>query len=190
VARTPRRDLDRLHRAVARCTRCPLHESRTRAVPGEGPIGARLFFLGEGPGAEEDRRGRPFCGRSGRIFDELLAAAGIARERCFVTSLVKCRPPGNRNPRRAEIAACRPYRERQIELVRPRLVVLLGRVAVREVLGERGPLRDVRGRPQEAGGVTCLPTYHPAGAMRQPAARRALARDLRAAREWSGLSEA
>lgn len=151
---------------VRACTLCPLCENRTNAVPGEGPPDARVFFIGEGPGAEEDAQGRPFVGRSGKLLEELLGHVGLAREDVFITSVVKCRPPNNRVPKPAEVAACAPYLEGQLEAIKPAVVCLLGSVAVRSVLGLRDAMRDLHGRSIERDGVSYVPLYHPAAAVR------------------------
>ncbi len=161
--------LETLHRGIRRCRRCPLHETRTHAVPGEGPAEAAVVFVGEAPGVEEDRTGRPFTGRSGRVFDSLLEAGGLAREVVFVTSAVKCRPPGNRNPRAEELGTCRTaWLERQLDALRPSLIVTLGAVPLRQLTGKTRRMRDVHGRVRLNGGRRLLPTYHPAAAMRFP----------------------
>ncbi|MFW6107370.1 MAG: uracil-DNA glycosylase [bacterium] len=172
--------LEKLHRGVRRCRRCPLHEHRTRAVPGEGPANAWAMFVGEAPGAKEDVEGRPFVGRAGAFFDAALQDAGLRREDAYVTNSVKCRPPGNRDPRVGELEACRQaWLEKQIQLVDPALIVVMGNVAARELLGARDPLADLRGRLHEHQGRRCLVTYHPASAMRFPEAGRAWLSDFR-----------
>jgi uracil-DNA glycosylase len=171
---------------VRGCLRCRLRETRTAAVPGEGPAGAGLMVVGEAPGATEDRVGRPFQGASGRHLTAALAEAGLPREEVFVTSVCKCRPPGNRDPRPDEVAACAGYLDRQLALVAPRVVLAMGLVAASRLgLAGRGQrLADVRGAPH---GPTpeqpfvVLATYHPAAAMRFPRLRRPFADDLAAA---------
>ncbi|RKQ88834.1 uracil-DNA glycosylase [Brockia lithotrophica] len=159
--------LDELAREIRRCNRCPLAEERIRAVPGEGPEDAPVVFIGEGPGADEDRTGRPFVGRAGRYFDEVLAKVGIPRSGIYITNVVKCRPPGNRVPRPEEAAACLPFLWRQIELIRPKVLVLLGGVAARYVLKDGRGVGELRGTwhgPLKEAYV--LVTYHPAGVLR------------------------
>lgn len=173
--------LDALHRGICRCRKCLLHASRTHAVPGEGPLDARAMLIGEAPGAEEDRLGLPFRGRSGQFLDELLAGAGLGREEVFITSSVKCRPPGNRRPHADELATCRAaWLVRQMELVHCPRVVLLGATAIRQVLGETGRLDALHGQVRRCDGRDFLLTYHPAAGMRFPAARRAMIADFRA----------
>jgi DNA polymerase len=138
-------------------------------VPGVGPADAAVVFVGEAPGAEEDRTGRPFAGRSGGTFDRLLDDAGLERGAVFVTSAVKCRPPGNRNPRTEELDTCRAaWLERQLDRLRPALVVTLGAVPLRQLTGETRRMRELHGRVRAYRGTRLLPTYHPAAAMRFP----------------------
>ena len=174
-------DLDALARAARTCTACPeLAATRTLVVPGEVPPGARLLVMGEAPGAEEDVSGRPFVGRSGRLLDELLAAAGADRSTVGVLNTLKCRPPGNRPPTRTESRHCRGWTERQLALAAPVVVVALGLSAARWWLGPTS-LAAVRGRLHEVGGTRVLPTYHPSAALRfgpRGEPRRLLAEDL------------
>jgi len=149
---------------IRTCTNCKLHGGRTHAVPGTGPADAQVFFVGEGPGAQEDEQGQPFVGRSGRFLDELLRSIGLDRETVFITNVVKCRPPGNRDPHVGEIRACQGYLQRQLDLIRPALVVTLGRFAMRHFLSD-GPISEIHGRPREVGGSVVLPLYHPAAAL-------------------------
>ncbi|MBT8506914.1 uracil-DNA glycosylase [Methanomicrobiaceae archaeon CYW5] len=180
--------------AVRTCTRCPLAETRTTAVPGEGPIPARILFIGEAPGRNEDAQGRPFVGRAGKILDDLLAGIGVARGEVFITNIVKCRPPGNRDPTPAEIEACRPYLERQIALIRPEVIVTLGRFAMHWVLESHGvkpgPISEMHGKVvtiQWSGGErTVVPVYHPAATIYRPAFREVLAADFGTIREVIG----
>ncbi len=151
-------------------------------MPGEGPADARLMLVGEGPGAKEDEEGRPFCGAAGDCLDGLLDEVGLGRDRVFITSVVKCRPPENREPNRGEAETCTGlYLRRQIELIAPRLVVLLGRVAARYVLHETARLSDVHGELRRQDGRRWLLTYHPAAAMRFPVPRERLREDFRRA---------
>lgn len=165
------RSLARLFDEMACCTRCDLARGRTQVVRGIGPRRASVFLLGEAPGAEEDRHGVPFVGRAGRLLDRLLSRAGVERRSVFITNVVACRPPGNRAPRAAEIRAHSPWLEHQLRLVRPRIVVTLGRIA----LGYFVPgakVTEARGKPiriDHAGrSLIILPTYHPAAALRSP----------------------
>ena len=151
------------------CTRCPLAATRTTVVFGEGDPHASLMVIGEGPGREEDLQGRPFVGRSGQLLDRLLAEeAGMARADVYIANVVKCRPPGNRDPEPAEIDACRPYLAGQVERIRPRVVLTLGNFSTRTILATREGITKLRGRPHPWGpdGTVVLPTFHPAAALR------------------------
>jgi uracil-DNA glycosylase family 4 len=178
----------RLDEEIRSCERCPLAATRTNAVPGDGPVPARILFIGEAPGRNEDRRGQPFVGRAGSILDELLAGIGIARSEVFITNIVKCRPPKNRDPVPAEIEACRPYLERQLAMIRPAVIVTLGRFAMRWVLEAHGfapgPIGEVHGRVFRLDGahgeVAIVPVYHPAAAIYRPGLREDLQADFAA----------
>lgn len=143
------------------CTKCPLSLTRTNAVPGEGPRDARIVIIGEGPGRNEDLRGRPFVGAAGAQLDGLLREAGLAREHVYITNVVKCRPPENRRPTGAEADACQPYLERQLEQLRPKVVVLLGDSALKRFLPDES-LGSAHGRLFKHGGLAVFATYHPA----------------------------
>lgn len=172
--------LDVIHQRIRRCVKCRLCESRTRAVPGEGPLASRVMLVGEAPGSNEDVAGRPFVGRAGRFVDEMLSRAGLMRERVFITNAVKCRPPRNRAPRDDELTTCREHwLDRQIELVNPRVIVLLGAAAIRQTFGGRPQLSKLHGQVRTHGGRRYLFAYHPASAMRFPAAGKAMTEDLR-----------
>ncbi len=173
------RALAAVRRGIFQCRKCRLGAGRRHAVPGEGPLGARVMFVGEAPGAREDASGRPFCGRAGEYLDRMLALAELPRDRVFITGSVKCRPPGNREPRRDELATCRgAWLERQLELVAPGLVVTLGGVGLAQVAGPDPTLAEVRGGLIHAHGRPVLPTYHPAAGMRFPRVARAMERDF------------
>lgn len=174
--------LESLHQGIVRCTACPLWRSRTHAVPGEGPCPAPAMLVGEAPGKEEDASGRPFRGRSGQVLTELFTEAGIRRETFFITSSVKCRPPRNRMPRPCELLTCRErWLLRQITILNPTLVVCLGGVSARSLLGiDR--LEPVHGKVLEAQGRQFFVTYHPSSAMRFPRIRTAMRDDLRVLR--------
>jgi DNA polymerase len=151
------------------CTRCPLSAGRTQVVWGEGDPSAGLMVVGEGPGADEDRDGRPFVGRSGRLLERLLAEeAGLRRDQVYIANVVKCRPPGNRDPLPDEIEACRPYLEAQVDLVGPAVVLTLGRFATQLLLATSERISDLRGRTYPWGptGTVLVPTFHPAAALR------------------------
>lgn len=152
---------------VAACHACPLCEQRQQAVLGVGDSNPDWLFIGEGPGAEEDARGEPFVGQAGKLLDNMLAALDIARgNKVYIGNAVKCRPPGNRTPEAAEIAACRPYLERQIALLKPKIIVLLGKVAVHGLLQDDKALGALRGQQFEYAGIPVVVTYHPAYLLR------------------------
>jgi len=154
------------------CTRCPLHETRTKVVFGSGNSNAGLMFVGEAPGAEEDRQGLPFVVRAGGLLTQLLEEIGLKREDVFITNTLKCRPPGNRDPQPVEIETCNPYLQRQVDLIQPRVIATLGNFATKLLTGNRAGITKVRGTPQvhEIGGVTVfvMPLLHPAAALRTP----------------------
>lgn len=152
---------------VAACTACGLCRTRRQAVPGVGDAAAEWMFVGEAPGAEEDARGEPFVGQAGRLLDNMLAALGLRRDRnVYIANVLKCRPPGNRTPEPGEADACRPYLDRQIELVRPRLIVALGRSAATTLLAVEATIASLRGRVHRYRGVPLIVTYHPAYLLR------------------------
>jgi uracil-DNA glycosylase family 4 len=151
---------------VKGCTRCRLHETRTNTVFGEGNADARLFFIGEGPGENEDLSGRPFVGKAGQLLDKMIAGMGLRREDVFIANVVKCRPPGNRVPAPDEVATCTPYLERQLEVVRPTVIVTLGLPAAQYMLNTKQSMGRMRGQWQEWRGIKLMPTYHPAYVLR------------------------
>lgn len=162
-------DWDTLEQAIRACTGCPLHVRRTQAVPGVGDRQADWLFVGEGPGAEEDQRGEPFVGQAGKLLDAMLASIGLSRgNNVYIANAVKCRPPGNRTPEAAEIAACQPYLERQIALIQPRIIVALGRPAAQSLLGQELKINAARGRLFDHAGIPVVVTYHPAYLLRNP----------------------
>ncbi|MGQ0521495.1 MAG: uracil-DNA glycosylase [Actinomycetota bacterium] len=159
--------LAELEQEALSCTRCPLAGGRTTVVFGVGDPGADLMFVGEGPGHEEDLRGEPFVGRSGRLLDRLLQEElGCTRDRVYIANVVKCRPPANRDPLPEEVATCRPYLERQIELVAPRVIVTLGNFAARLLLDTTAGIRSLRGRAYPYRDAVVVPTYHPSFVLR------------------------
>ena len=160
-------DWPALARAVAECTACPLHATRKQAVLGVGDIHAEWLFVGEGPGAEEDERGEPFVGQAGKLLDAMLAAIGLKRgENVYIANAVKCRPPGNSTPEPAETAACWPFLARQIELIRPKLIVALGKPAAQTLLQQEVTIARARGRVHDCAGIPLIVTYHPAYLLR------------------------
>ncbi len=170
--------LEELHERIRHCTLCPLHQTRTNAVPGEGSATAKLFFIGEAPGAREDETGRPFVGRSGNLLTSLLEEIGLSREEVFITSVLKSRPPNNRKPTRSEIELCRPYVEKQIELIDPRVIILLGSVAISAMVGP-WKVTESHGQFFEAQGRTYFMTFHPAAALRSTKVKDLMRDDLR-----------
>jgi uracil-DNA glycosylase family 4 len=185
MAPDPAAELESLALGIKRCQECRLHRSRLQAVPGEGPAGAELVFLGEGPGSREDQSGRPFVGRAGRLLDTLLRDNGIERTSVFITNCVKCRPPENRTPRRDELNTCTTlWLRRQLELISPRLVVLLGQVAARQMLGDPAAVTRLHGTIQQRGNLTCFVTYHPAAALRFDTIDAALRSDFERLGRW------
>lgn len=173
-------DLDALAERVAACVRCDLHTTRTRTVFGIGDRNADLLIIGEAPGAEEDRRGEPFVGKAGQLLNSMLNAIGIVRERAYIANILKCRPPGNRDPRPEEVAACGDYLARQVALVAPRVILALGRIAAQSLLNESTPIGKMRGQRYTYGAaqVPVIVTYHPAYLLRSPQEKRKSWQDL------------
>jgi uracil-DNA glycosylase family 4 len=170
--------IEALNREIMVCTLCDLSQSRTHAVPGEGSLNTEIMFVGEAPGFNEDKQGRPFVGQAGKFLNELLAEAGLRREDVFITNVVKCRPPNNRDPLPFELHACRPYLERQIALINPRVIVTLGRYS----LGTFFPgdmISRVHGMLREKDGRYYYAMYHPAAALHQESLRQTLINDMR-----------
>lgn len=157
--------LEEIHLRIAQCRKCPLSESRTNPVPGEGPADAKVMFIGEAPGAEEDKQGRPFVGPAGRFLNSLLELAGLKREEVFITNIVKCRPPGNREPKPNEVEACREYLLAQIAAISPKVVCLLGSPALKALLDPKLAISRVHGTPVRRQGILFVPLYHPAAAL-------------------------
>jgi len=172
--------LEEIAAQVRSCTSCRLCQGRTQAVPGEGPAAARVMFVGEGPGYQEDRQGRPFVGPAGQLLNQLLLEAGLRRPEVFITNLVKCRPPENREPRPDEVEACREYLDGQIALLQPRLLCPLGRPATQTLLDSTAPMSQLHGRRLQREGLTFMPLYHPAAALHNPRLRPALQQDFAA----------
>ena len=167
-----------LRDCVTSCTRCDLHESRTQTVFGVGNQDADWMIIGEAPGAEEDRRGEPFVGRAGKLLDEMLRAVGHDRTSVFIANILKCRPPNNRDPKPEESNACRGYLERQIELVRPKIILAVGRVAAQLLLDTDAPVGRLRGSVHRLGDTPLVVTYHPAYLLRSPSQKRKAWDDL------------
>jgi DNA polymerase len=169
--------IEEIASAVVSCTRCVLSETRTNAVPGDGSATASVLFIGEGPGQNEDEQGLPFIGRAGKLLDALMAEVPLLREDVFITNVVKCRPPGNRDPLPDEVAACLPYLKAQIELIDPRVIVTLGRHSMLRFYPE-GKISNDHGRIIRIGSRILLPVYHPAAALRNPKLKETLQQDM------------
>jgi DNA polymerase len=163
---------------LGECTRCKLHGGRTRLVFGVGNPSAELVFVGEGPGADEDVQGEPFVGRAGQLLTKMIEAMGFSRSQVYIANVVKCRPPGNRDPEPDEIEACEPFLKAQIAAIRPRVIVALGRFAVQTLLRDTTPISRQRGRWREYEGVKLMPTFHPAYLLRNPAEKKPAWDDL------------
>jgi DNA polymerase len=176
------RTWDELRTTVAACTSCSLHTSRTQTVFGVGDPQADWMIIGEAPGAEEDRRGEPFVGRAGKLLDEMLRAVGRSRDRVFIANILKCRPPNNRDPKAEESAACRGYLQRQIELVEPKIILAVGRIAAQLLLETDEPVGRLRGSRHQLGDTPLVVTYHPAYLLRSPTQKRKAWDDLRLAK--------
>jgi uracil-DNA glycosylase len=177
-------ELDAMAGVVAGCTRCRLCEGRTQTVFGAGNPDADLMFIGEGPGFEEDRRGLPFVGAAGELLTRIIQAIEMKRDEVYIANVVKCRPPGNRDPQPDEVAACRGYLERQIALVRPKVIVALGRVAAQALLGTDAPIGRMRGQWYRVQGVPTMVTYHPAALLRNSALKRPTWEDMQQVRDF------
>ncbi len=171
------------------CTRCALHKGRHTIVFADGSPTARLMFVGEGPGADEDAQGLPFVGRAGQLLNNMIAAMGLKREDCYIANVVKCRPPGNRTPEPEEANTCSPFLFRQIDVVRPQVLVALGATAATYLLGARQPLAALRGRVHAFRGVSLIVTYHPAFLLRDPRQKKEAWADLQLAMKELGLKK-
>jgi len=176
-------DWQGLRACVATCQRCELGTQRTQAVFGVGNQEADWLIIGEAPGAEEDRQGEPFVGRAGQLLNAMLAAIGLGREQVYIANILKCRPPGNRDPRPAEVASCAPFLARQVELIRPRIILALGRIAAQNLLQTETPIGKLRGQRYQYrdSGIPLVVTYHPAYLLRSPREKRKAWADLQLA---------
>lgn len=160
-------DLNEIHRRINQCTGCELYKSKKHYVPGEGCLNPDILFIGEGPGETEDNFGRPFIGHAGQLLDKMIAKMGYSRETVFIANIVKCRPPHNRDPLPEEVEACKPFIVAQVQLLKPKVIVCLGRVAMNNLLGVSFSIVEKRGQPFEFMGIPVIPTYHPAYILRQ-----------------------
>jgi DNA polymerase len=172
---------------IGECTRCALHKGRNKIVFGDGNPAARLMFVGEGPGADEDAQGLPFVGKAGQLLNNMITAMGLKREEVYIANVVKCRPPGNRVPEQEEGATCSPFLFRQIDVVRPQVLVALGATAATWLLGARQPLAGLRGRVHAVRGTQLIVTYHPAYLLRDPRQKKEAWADLQIAMRELGL---
>jgi uracil-DNA glycosylase family 4 len=170
-------ELEALNQQIAVCEKCILHKSRVKAVPGVGPETADIMFIGEAPGFHENQRGLPFVGAAGKFLDELLDKIGLRREDVFIANVVKCRPPGNRDPQPDEIEACRPYLDQQIKLIQPKMIITLGRFSMARYFPS-AKISQIHGKPRKMEGVIYYPMYHPAAALHQPSLRRTVEEDV------------
>jgi uracil-DNA glycosylase family 4 len=175
-------DWDSLRETISTCTNCSLHQTRTQTVFGVGNPDADWMFIGEAPGADEDRRGEPFVGRSGQLLDQMLAAIGQSRQDVFIANIIKCRPPNNRDPKPEEASACRSYLERQIAIVNPKIIIAVGKISAQNLLGTDAPVGRMRGKRHSFGDVPLIVTYHPAYLLRSPSQKRKSWDDLCLAR--------
>jgi DNA polymerase len=179
--------LEMIREDIGECTRCVLHKGRNKLVFGDGSPTARLMFVGEGPGADEDAQGIPFVGKAGQLLNNMIAAMGLKREEVYIANVVKCRPPGNRTPEPEEGATCSPFLFRQIDVVRPQVLVALGATAATYLLGSRQPLAGLRGRVHAVRGTQLIVTYHPAYLLRDPRQKKEAWADLQIAMRELGL---
>ena len=171
-------EFDELVQQVLSCTLCSLSQKRTKAVPGEGSRTGDIMFIGEGPGYHEDQQGRPFVGPAGQLLDQLLASIGLKREDVYITNMIKCRAPNNRDPLPGEIQACKPYLDKQLEMIGPKVLVTLGSYSFSRFFpGEA--IGKARGRARRVGGLTVYPMYHPAAALHNPKLRSVIESDFK-----------
>ncbi|MBI1802062.1 MAG: uracil-DNA glycosylase [Chloroflexi bacterium] len=171
-------ELADLYAEIKACKACDLHQRRTQAVPGVGPLDARIMFIGEAPGVNEDKKGEPFVGNAGQFLNQLLALAGLKREAVYITNIVKSRPPENRDPLPQEIAACKPWLDRQLELIKPQVIVTLGRYSMARWF-PGASISQIHGTPRKVGPATVIPMFHPAAALHQPKYKELIEADFR-----------
>ncbi len=170
--------LNELYRQIERCQRCELHKYRTRVVPGEGPETARLFFIGEAPGWHEDQQGRPFVGPAGQFLEELLASINLKRDEVYIANVIKCRPPGNRDPLPGEIQACSKWLDQQLEIIKPKMIITLGRYSMAKFFpGES--ISKIHGKAKKQNNMIYYAMYHPAAALHQGSLRKIIEADMR-----------
>ncbi len=163
----PKEDLNDLNKEIKGCTKCPLYKNKKNYVIGEGSASPDIFFIGEGPGATEDQFGRPFIGKAGQLLSKMIRKMGYSRESVFIGNIIKCRPPGNRDPLKEEVEACLPYLKRQIKILKPKVLVCLGRVAFNNLMGGSYSINKVRGEQFEYENIPVIPTFHPSYVLHQ-----------------------
>ena len=176
--------LEAIREDIGECVRCKLHEHRTNIVFGEGHPQAKIVFVGEGPGADEDATGRPFVGRAGQLLDKIIAAIGLKREDVYITNVVKCRPPGNRTPERDEVATCEQFLFRQLAFIQPEVIVALGSPAFQCLLRTKETITRARGEWRDWNGIKVMPTFHPAYLLRSPEKKREAWEDMKKVRDY------
>ncbi|MFN2512827.1 MAG: uracil-DNA glycosylase family protein, partial [Pyrinomonadaceae bacterium] len=176
--------VDQIWADIGDCVRCPLHERRTHIVHTEGNLKARLMFVGEAPGADEDMQARPFVGRAGQLLTKIIESIGFKREEVLIGNINRCRPPGNRPPTPAEVAMCKPFLLREIASVRPQVIVVLGNTAMKNLLDVREGITRLRGIFQDYQGIKIMPTFHPAYLLRDPSKKRETWEDLKKVRDY------
>jgi uracil-DNA glycosylase family 4 len=176
--------LEEIRAEMGDCRRCKLYGGRTHLVFGDGAADARLMFVGEAPGAEEDKQGVPFVGASGQLLNKMLSKLGLRREEVYIANILKSRPPGNRDPEADEIAACLPFLDKQIKAIRPRVIVILGRIAAHALLGTKEPITRLRGHWQRYHDIRVMPTFHPSYLLRMPQERRKTWDDMQQVMEY------
>ncbi len=169
--------LRELEAEIEACKKCPLYQARTRPVPGSGPVTADVMFIGEAPGFYEDQQGLPFVGASGKYLDELLRGIGLSRDEVYIANVIKCRPPGNRDPLAPELEACKPFLDRQIEIINPKVIATLGRFSMARYF--KGRITKIHGQPKQIGSRIIIPLFHPAAVLRNPRLRPAMEADMR-----------
>ncbi|MEA3329076.1 MAG: uracil-DNA glycosylase [Candidatus Omnitrophota bacterium] len=174
-----RERLEDLSKKVLSCKRCGLHDTRTKVVFGQGSKNAKLFFVGEAPGFEEDRQGIPFVGRAGELLTRIIQSIGLKRKNVYIGNILKCRPPSNRNPAPDEIKACYPYLMKQLEIIRPRVICALGKFAAQTLLDTTKPISRLRGEFHTWNGIKVMPTFHPAYLLRNPSGKREVWEDMK-----------
>ncbi len=185
---SPKDQLDQLQQSLQDCTKCKLSKSRNHVVFGEGNPNAELVFVGEGPGGDEDRQGRPFVGKAGQLLTKMIEnGMGLKREDVYICNVIKCRPPNNRNPELDEIAACEPFLHQQIEIIRPKVIVALGKFAAQNLLNTTSPISHLRGQWYEYKGCKLLPTFHPSYLLRSPQEKHKAWEDLQLVMKELGL---